>query len=79
MDIDEPDDSVGGLSSLSEESTDEFLNDRSLLSNIAVTVAVKDDNPELGKKKRLKLMHECIKEIINLVNVNSNEKRRKLM
>lgn len=34
-----------GLSSLSDESTDEFLSDRSLLSNIAVTVAVRDDKP----------------------------------
>lgn len=34
------------LSSLSDESTDEFLIDRSLLSNKAVTVAVKDGNPK---------------------------------
>lgn len=34
------------LSSLSEESTDEFLSDLSLLSNSAVTVAVRDDSPE---------------------------------
>lgn len=40
-------DDVGslGLSSLSEESTDEFRSDRSLLSNKAVTVAVRDESP----------------------------------
>lgn len=45
--------SAWGLpSSLSDESTEEFLIDRSLLSNRAVTVAVKDGNPD---EKQIKL------------------------